>query len=270
MRIVLPVLALALLPGCWPWIPGSPGEYKEVDDTILFGFLERYDYAGDYWEDGDSNAIAQAVLLDDGEDFRWTDFYGDENGCFDAIGEAGEPLDRADPDLDELTLQTKGHSIDIDWVADSLAFVADSLDGSDVPDYGSRWELVSAMGDDGELRSTTFAQMPEQFEFLEPDLNGSSVEGESLSSDLDIAWTDAKADYYYIAVYNPDSGAQIQCHTTDTDISIDDRMLTRFSPGDIIYVRVFAIIESRSYLPDYDAMSRTHGSQVLVGALVGE
>ena len=270
MRIVLPVLALSLLSGCWPWIPGSANEYKEVDDTIFFGFVERNDYIGDYWEDNDPIAYAQATLLDDGEDFRWSDYYGDESGCFDTIDGSGATLEPADPDLDDLTLLSKNQSIELDWLTDSEAFSSGTLDGSDLPDYGSTWELLAAQGDDGELRSTTFARMPEQFQILEPEVDGDSVEGHSISSDLDVAWTDAKADYYYIHVFNPDSGAQLFCHTSGNDISVDDRMLTRFSVGDAVYVRVYAINESRSYLPDYDAMSRTHGSLTVMGVFVAE
>ncbi len=154
--------------------------------TGAIGYLERTDYVGDSWADGNTTAVAGAVAFIEPSSFEWFDLYaaGTEQ-CASNRGASGS-LTFLDPGLAALDLVSGSRAVELPWNSSSGYFAA-SLNESDFL-FSASYDLEQVqVGSLGVFGISGLVQTPSSsLRITSPDVENDLP---FISKSLPITWT---------------------------------------------------------------------------------
>lgn len=264
------MLALTLLAGCWPYIPGTWDDYAVPEGTQAMGHVEWIEPLGGYWEDDTPYGVAYWGWLDplDTEHDAWDLAYVNE-GC---VAEAVDPswFDDAVVEADDETSTLSGEpDIELEWQKRDTRYYADL---SDEPTGTYQLEPVHVGGET--YAGVDTLVMPAPVEWNTSLLDGDEPQAVSEDELATVKWKprDDDALYAIVRLLVAKDGAAVeslQCGAplADGKLELDLGQLSELQRSDYVIVLLGVGRETESILDGAGTRSLFLGARHVEGAV---
>lgn len=264
-------LALTLLAGCWPYIPGTWEDYAVPEGTQAMGHVEWIEPLGGYWEDNTAYGTAWWGWLDplDTEHSAWDLAYLTE-GCTTAGVDPAWLEGKLAPVDDETSTLSGDPSLVLDWARRDNRFYADL---GDEPSGTYHLEPVHVGGETYAGADTLV--MPDPVEWNTSLFDGQTTQTITEDQLATVKWKPSDDDSLYaivrLLVARDDTAVEsLQCGAplASGKLELELGKLEELRGSDYVIVLLGVARETESVLDPSGTTSRFLGARHVEGAVM--